>query len=184
MWPFEKKYGGMIAGHSLQKWWQSLGERDRVLVREVTATAYGATFDSGPARKTKDVRRMLVDLASMMQRDDRRATGRAIMMHAEQLPHESADVLDKHFTLSATVQFYYRCRNDDSFYLQKCEEACRRMIAIAPLAAAALRTEFPKSPLPCHLGYGRLCWLLEKAGDPEGSRLRQEAEKEGWIVSI
>jgi hypothetical protein len=186
MWPFSKRYGGLVAGHHLEKWWGGLSRADRDLLLQVTSQPFSAfiDFDSGPARTLQTTKAMLASLADWFKRDDLRRLGHKIMAHAEALPHDSADALDLHFMLNGMIGFYYRCRNDGPDFIIKCEDACREMISIAPLAATAFLAKFPRSPLPNHLGYGRLCWLLEKRGDPEGARLRLEGEKAGWRVTI
>ena len=95
-----------------------------------------------------------------------------------------SDVLDLHFRFHNLILSNYRQRSDGPEFLKNCEKACREMIAIAPAAARAFRNQYPKSPLPVHGGYGRLCWLLKQRGDPESDVLRAEAEKAGWVVSI
>jgi hypothetical protein len=187
MWPFSKPFGGLIQGHHLGNWWSSLSSAERAQIKQAIdqPASLFHPLDTGPARTMRPgAKRLLVDLAGWFTRDDCRALGRKIMAQAESLPHDAGSVIELHLTLSAMIQFHYRCRNDGPEHLPKCEAFCREMISIAPLAARGFKTEFPKSNLPCHLGYGRLSWLLNKRGDPEGAQLRLEGESAGWIVSI
>lgn len=186
MWPFSKRYGGLVAGHRLHKWWGSLSEAERALVRKVTSQAFSAfnDFDSGPARTLQTTKAMLVSLAAWFEKDELRPLGHAIMQQAESCADEPMDVLDLHFMHHGRLKFYYRCRNDGPEYLPQCEAACKAMILLAPQAAAAFRASYAKADLPTHLGYGRLCWLMKKRGDPAHEALRTEGEKAGWVVSI
>ena len=186
MWPFSKQYGGFIAGHGLEKWWANLPRDERNLVLKTVAQPFSAFihFDSGPAQTLYFTKAMLMSLAGWFKRDDLRHVGRKIMQHAETLPNDASDVLRLHFMFHGMIEFYYRCRNDGPEFIPLCKQACREMISLAPLAAYAFRSEFPRSELPQHLGYGRLCWLLKKRADPEGDQLRLEGESAGWNVSI
>jgi len=186
MWPFSKTYGGFIAGHGLQRWWGSMPRAERELVLKTVAQPLGAFvgLDSGPARTLDFTKAGLVSLAGWFKRDDLRHVGRKIMQHAETLPNDFTDVLTLHFMFNGMIEFYYRCRNDGPEYLPLCERACREMIDLAPLAAAAFRAKFSQSQLPNHIGYGRLCWLLKKRADPEAELLRHAGESMGWYVSI
>lgn len=181
-----KKFGGLIEGHGLTSWWADIPEKDRALIRQCVGGDFSvfASIDSGPAWTFKNTKAMLAALACWFQRDEIRHLGRMIMQHAEAQPLDLSNVLDAHYMFQGMLQFYYRCRNDSPEYLGLCEAACREMIKIAPLAASALKAEFDDDSLPAHLGYGRLCWLLDKRGDSEGKALREEGARQGWKVSI
>jgi len=187
-WLFARiRYGGLVAGHGLQKWWSSLSEEERGMIREHGGKPgdFFHPLDHGEAwTSERGTKLILVDLGRLFERDDRRAVGRKIMAHAEMLPSTGISILDLHFMLHGLISFYYRCRNDGPDFLTLWEQRCRDMIKISTQAAQAMRDKFPKAELPLHSGYGRLCWLLDKRGDPEATKLRNEGASQGWIVSI
>jgi len=182
-----KRYGGLVAGHGLQKWWSSLSEEERSTIRQ-HGGKLGDVFHPLDREKSwtseRGTKPILVDLARLFERDDLRALGRKIMAHAESLPNTDISMLNLHFMFHGMIGFYYRCRNDGPDFLPLCEQRCRDMIEVSKQAAQAMRAKHPKGDLPVHSGYGRLCWLLDKRGDPEAAKLRNEGESQGWIVSI
>lgn len=92
--------------------------------------------------------------------------------------------LDRHFTLSLTIQVYYVDRDNDPAALPTAVRACERQIDLAPTAAKAFRAAYPKSPLPSHVGYTQLAIVREKQGDyAEAIRLSRQAERQGWAGS-
>ena len=88
--------------------------------------------------------------------------------------------LDQHFTLLDMIKVYYRNRSHpDSLVLAI--DACKRQIALAPVASEQFRRVEQAETLPSHTGFHQLAIIMERDRDYEGAiRLSREALRQGW----
>ncbi len=79
------------------------------------------------------------------------------------------------------IQVYYRGREANPEALNKSINACEKQIHISPQVAERMKSEYPNSNLPSHVGYKQLSIILEKQKNyAEAIRLLKQARDQGW----
>jgi hypothetical protein len=178
-----KRIQGSIGYFGLEDWWLTAFSDDERHYIQATFQPLGSSGNSlttGIISYTSEtVVGMLGSLAGWFYRKEDRAIAHKILDKAVELSSD-APVLDVHFLYQQMIETYYKDR-DNSEYLNKAIEACRRQIALAPEAAKEFQAEYSDSPLPEHKGYKQLAIILEKQGSfQEAIDISHQAESQGW----
>ena len=106
---------------------------------------------------------------------------RRILTKAGELVSQEKKILNVHFFYQSMIQVHYRNRDIDPIALDLAIQACETQISLAPAAAKQFRKEYPKQPLPAHVGYTQLTIIRDKQGQlEEAIRLAKQAEEQGW----
>jgi len=174
---------GSIGYFGLEDWWLTVFSDDERRYIQATFQPLGSTGDSLTtgviSYTTGTVVGLLSALAGWFRRPQDRAIAHKILDKAVALS-EGAPVLDVHFLYQQLIETYYKDR-ENTEYMEKALEACRKQIALAPDAAKAFRAEYASSPLPAHKGYQQLAIILEKEGRfQDAIILSRQAETQGW----
>ncbi len=183
------KVKGDIGYHQLEEWWFSIftdGERKYITEKyqpmsmgEETETKNHLT-EGDISWTSASASNFLNGLSSWFNGPNDRAIGRKIGEKAKEEALKSKDPLDMHFALSSLITLYYRDR-DQADYYDKALAYCRAQIKIQAVAAKAFLKEYPKQPMPSHVGYEQLAIVLEKEKRyQEAIDLAKEAKQNGW----
>lgn len=183
------KVKGDIGYHQLEEWWFSTftdNERKYITEKyqpmgmgEETETKNHLT-EGDISWTSASTSNFLNGLSSWFTGPNDRVIGRKIGEKAKEEALKSKDPLDMHFALSSLITLYYRDR-DQADYYDKALAYCRAQIKIQTVAAKAFLKEYPKQPLPSHVGYEQLAIVLEKEKRyQEAIDLAKEAKQNGW----
>ena len=178
-----KRVQGSIGYFGLQDWWLTAFSDDERNLIQATFQPLGSSGDpltSGVISSTSQTAvGLLSALGGWFRKPEDRAIAHKILDKAVDLSRD-APVLDVHFLYQQMIETYYKDR-DEPEYMDKTVEACRKQIALAPIAAKAFKAEYGKSPLPAHKGYKQLAIILEKqARFQDAIALSRQAESQGW----
>lgn len=185
------KVKGDIGYHQLEEWWFSTftdSERKYITEKyqpmgmgEETETKNHLT-EGDISWTSASTSNFLNGLSSWFTGPNDRVIGRKIGEKAKEEALKSKDPLDMHFALSSLITLYYRDRDrDQADYYDKALAYCRAQIKIQAVAAKAFLKEYPKQPLPSHVGYEQLAIVLEKEKHyQEAIDLTKEAKQNGW----
>ena len=133
------------------------------------------SYSSGTAAQ------LLSGLATNFYKPQDRRIARLMLSKAEELAKASGNVLDLHFVYAGMVKTFYADRDTELGALDFAIAACEKQIALAPEAAKAWKSEYPKEPLPAHTGYTQLAIIREKQKNlREAISLSRLATEQGW----
>jgi len=132
-----KKYGGLIAFHKLEDFWDSLLPEEREFIRD----CYASTLSSGN-RNTKHLDDPRVHVTSTQSSSgfllnySSRAISRKKYKLADKLLQEAikrkTNNIDLHFTYNQLIDLCYERRDEGSEWLERCIEYCLKDIKIFP----------------------------------------------------
>jgi hypothetical protein len=104
-----------------------------------------------------------------------------ILAKAEERARAEDSVLGLHFVYQETIRLHNKWRDYFPDALDLTFGACHKQVAMARIVAQALRDVRPKEPLPVHLGFQQLAFLLEKEGSyTKAIEICKEARDQGW----
>lgn len=184
------KLKGEIGYYNLEDWWFTTftDTEQKYIIDKFQPMGMGVGEDPEKNSLTEgdiswssaSVSNFLNSLSSWFTGPNDRVIGRKIGEKAKEEALKSKDPLDMHFALSSLITLYYRDR-DQADYYDKALAYCRAQIKIQAVAAKAFLKEYPKQPLPSHVGYEQLAIVLEKEKKyQEAIDLSKEAKVNGW----
>ena len=177
---------GQIGYYGLADWWLSAFDEDERTYIEGKHQPMGGRQNmltkGNITHSTATVNSFLSGLSTWFRKTTKdRDIARRILTKAAEVADPKKDVLGAHFTYQALIEVWYRDRDEIPQALDEAIKACQQQIEIAPLAAKQFKKEYPKSPLPRHVGYGQLVIIYDKRGRyDEGIQVSKQAKKQGW----
>jgi tetratricopeptide (TPR) repeat protein len=177
---------GEIGYFKLTDWWMTaFSDRERKHIESIfhpisTIQASGSPLTSGVIQSTTETAvGFLSALAGWFQKPEDRTIAHRILNKAMELSKD-ASALDNHYLYQTIIQFNYRNRENGE-NLKAAIDACLKMISLAPEAARAYKSEFPKEQLPGHKGYEQLAIIYEKQGRfQDAIAVSEQAANQHW----
>jgi tetratricopeptide (TPR) repeat protein len=181
-----KPIQGEIGYFKLADWWMTaFSDSERKHIESTfqpisTLQPTGSSLTSGVVSSTSEtVVGLLSALAQWFQIPEDITIAQTILNKAVELSGD-ASVLDNHYLYQTIIQINYRNRENVEC-LRAAENACLKMISLAPEAARAYKSKFPKEQLPGHKGYEQMAIIYEKQGRfQDAITLSQEAASQQW----
>ncbi len=181
-----KSIQGQIGYFKLADWWMTaFSDSERKYIESIfqpisTVQASGSPLTSGVIQSTTETAvGLLSALAMWFQKPEDRTVAHKILNKAMELSKD-ASALDNHYLYQTIIQFNYRNRENGE-NLKAAIDACLKMISLAPEAAQAYKSEFPKEQLPGHKGYGQLAIIYEKQGRfQDAIAVSEQAANQHW----
>ena len=175
-----KPIQGEIVYFNLADWWMTAfsdSERKHI---ESTFQPIGGSLTSGVIHSTSETAvGLLSALAEWFQKPEDQNIAQKILNKAMELSKD-ASVLDNHYLYQTIIKINYRNRENEEC-LRAAVNACLKMISLAPEAAKAYKSEFPKEQLPGHKGYEQLAIIYEKQGRfHDAITVSQQAASQQW----
>lgn len=185
---------GEIGYFGLADWWLSSFTAEERTYIEDTYAPMGAGVGEGVAPQkgtltkgnitftTQTVGMFLSGLSTWFRKTEHdREVARRMLTKAVEVTDPNRDVFGLHFTYQALIEVWYRDRDTLPTALDQATEACLKQIALAPKAAQQFKKEYPKSPLPSHVGYTQLTIIYDKQGRyDEAIKIAKQAKAQGW----
>ncbi len=175
---------GMIGFYGLSDWWfTEFTEAERKYI-EKRYSPVGAGDGAKPLTRGKILggtgraSQLLWGLATWFKKPGDFSIVERILRKAEEV---AVDLLDFHFTYQQMIQIYYRVRETEPKALDNAIDACKKQIQISSQVSERMRSEYPGSRLPSHVGYKQLAIIFEKQRNyAEVIRLSTQAQNQGW----
>lgn len=182
------KIEGEIGYFGLADWWLSEFDTLERTHIEQKYQPIGMKAGHKPLTKgkiystTQTIGMFLSGLSSWFQATPQdRDIARRILSKAMKVNDATTDTLGFHFTCQALIKVWYRDRDALPNALEETVRACELQISIAPQAAKAFKKEYPKSPLPAHVGFEQLSVIRDKQGKyAQAISIAAEAKQQGW----
>ncbi len=181
-----KPIQGEIGYFKLADWWMTaFSDSERKHIESIfqpisTNQASSSPLTSGVIQSTTETAvGLLSALAMWFQKPEDRTIAHKILAKAMELSKD-ASALDNHFLFQTVIQANYQDRENEES-LKAAIDACLKMISLAPEAARAFKSEFPKQQLPGHKGYEQLAIIYEKQGRfQDAITVSQQAARQKW----
>lgn len=177
---------GQIGYFDSADWWLSaFTEQERTWIESVYKPLGGepaSLTQSEITYTTASVSMFLSSLSTWFRKTEKdRDIARRILEKALEVGDPKKDVLGVHFTYQALIEVWYRDRDTLPKAIDEAISACLGQIGIAQQAARQFKNDFPKSPLPSHVGYTQLTVIYDKQGRyDEAIEIAQQAMQQGW----
>ncbi len=177
---------GHIGYFGLSDWWLSaFTEQERTQIEKVYTPLGGGTgslTQSEITYTTASVSMFLSGLSTWFRKTEKdRDIARRILKKAIEVGNPKKDILGVHFTYQALIEVWYRDRDSMPKAIDEAILACLAQIEIAQEAAKQFKKEYPKNPLPSHVGYTQLTIIYDKQGRyDQAIQIAQQAKKQGW----
>lgn len=190
MWLFRSnkpEIKGHIKYYNLVDWWLStFTEKERTYID----TAYKpmgtdknfSLIKGDIVSTTQTIGTFLSGLSTWFRKTEMdRDIARRILAKSVKVADPNKDTLGLHFTYQSLIEVWYRDRDSLKNALQEAIDACKGQIAIAEKAAKQFKKEYPKNPLPSHVGYTQLTIIYDKLGRyDEAIQIAKQAKQQGW----
>lgn len=177
-----KKTSGKIGYFNLDDWWNSsFSPNERKYIEDLYASNFGegvALTTGTMLDTTGSASQFLWGLSTWFRKKEDLSLAVRILLEAEKL---ADNVIDRHYVFQCAIQTYYRMRDLDDKYMALAQEYCLKQIQISGQAADELKSIYPNSVLPSHVGFKQLSIILEKRGSyEEAIGYLKKALVEGW----
>lgn len=178
-----KPIGGHIAFYGLERWWNKTFSEKEASYIEDRYKPLGAGPSYSLVRGTilnssQSAAGFLTGLSSWFSAPRDRSLQLRILQEAES---RAKDVMDRHFIYSCLIEHFHYGVREKKNNKPETIRYCERQVDISGSALKEFKKNYPKSPLPGHVGFQTLAVIREQDGDFEAViDLSNRARKEGW----